>query len=211
MKKIVVALLFLILLTFSCKKKEDNSVSLAIFPMNTGNSWTYIDTVFHYYSGYVTVDTFVHKMQYYYCVSGNCGFSSTQMENPVSTVALINSDNEGNAVEILMRNDSLISRSIRYKKTPVKGEKWIFKAGVYINNNYTQYDVVEMEMTCLNTDTFIHTPAGIFKCNVYSRSPDNNADTFIDYLSPGTGLIMSYHYEGENLFTRNTLIAYTLK
>jgi hypothetical protein len=177
--------------------------------MNIKNTWTYADTIFHYFSHTIELDTLVYKFEYYNCINGYCGYSNYPIDinYPVS---FANSDTQGNLVEIGMSPDTLLYKSVYIKKNAIKGEKWTFKSAVYTNSDYTHFIIRELEMTCTNTDTLVHTPKGSFNCKAYSYSPASG-HTFIQYLSENVGVVMLKHYEGENLFRKRVLIDFYVK
>jgi hypothetical protein len=178
--------------------------------MNIGNTWTYLNTIFQQYYHEVETDTSIVKINYYYTIKNYSGFSSKPIVtgNPVS---FANTDIDENVLEFLFKSDTLVYKSIIYKRNVKKGDKWIYKTAVITNNDYSNYEIREIEMKCICTDTLISTPKGDFICNGYSHSPNNGEDTFIAYLSENVGLIEALHYEGENLFQKSVLLDYILK
>lgn len=192
---------------FSSCAKEENEVPSVIFPLNVNNAWTFVDTTYHYNTNDIETDTSRMTFDFYYNIYGFIGYSPIRKVegNPIS---LLNSDSVGNLEEYLIQSDSLIFRTIHFKKNAKKGDKWKFKTADYINGDYTKVTILESEMECIASDTTITTPKGKFVCKGYKSSPNSGRDTFISYLSVNIGLIVTLHYEGNKLFQKSTLIDY---
>jgi hypothetical protein len=207
-------LVLLILGFYAC---EENNPEFAkpIFPLSIGNSWTYEQTTYNMNTPKTT--TLKSEIKYRYTIDGQTGFSATEYVkgNPIS---LLKNDDEGNCIEYLFNTDKLVHKTVIFKKNVKKGDKWIYKSAVYSNDDYSQYEITDMEKTCIASDTIITTPKGDFKCIVFSYSPPtgvdkegNPNDVFVQFLSENIGLVKSQHYELQKLFSESILIDYTIK
>lgn len=194
----------------SCGKDENEVKPSVIFPLNVSNVWTFVDTTFHYSSHDIEIDTSKIMFDYFYEIDNFSGYSPIPIVkgNPIS---LLNTDSDGNLEEYLFKSDSLIFKTIHFKKNANKGDKWTFKTADYMNGDYTKVTILELEMECISSDTTISTPKGAFLCKGYKYSVNDGKDTFISYLSENIGLIVTLHYEGNNLFQKSTLLDYYVK
>ena len=211
--------LLILLLTTACEDKEDIIKHEApIHPIKNGYSWTYDDIR---YSGEYKDSTISEfKIQYFYTIDGIGGFSP--FENKTSDkVSLINNDESGNFIQLFFNKGKLAYKSIFYKKSAQKGESWTAKNAVYISDDYSNFEIEEIEITCVNKDTIIKTPLGNFNCIGYSYHPGGeqlNGDpnhTIINYLSENIGIVKTIHYEHDNkkkwLFREKILKDYSFK
>lgn len=210
LKKHLLVLATMSVVLVSCGEDDNDVKQSSIFPMGVNNEWTYIDSTFHYISGGIETDTFKMQLGYYYEVDGYSGYTSMQIEsgNPMS---LLNTDDAGNAEEYLFLSDTLVFRSLHYKKNAHKGETWSVKSAVYSDDDYSRVSIIEYDMKCICTDTSIHTPKGDFLCKGYSSSRNNGDDVFVDYLSENVGMVLSLHYEDGSLFTKSILLDYHIE
>jgi len=191
-------LTFLIIL-ISCRKEEERTSIVPIIPINTGNSWTYVDTTIAWNS---SVFTRTVNIGDYVNINGNKGYLLDRIDNPTlnkyNVSILVNNNADGDYVIVggYSDKDSLFINSIATKRKPREGESWTFSdlssywsTGIFGITRYTK--------TCLNVDTVINIPLGTFKCvsQIY-----NNGNVNVVYLSEGIGMIKSEQYLNENDF-----------
>ena len=211
--------LILLGIFISCGDDETEVVKQdPLYPLAVGNSWTYDNT--NYNGGNPNTTTTQTTVQSSYTIDGKTGFALSEYieGNPIS---LIKNDNNGNTVEYLFNNNKFVHNTIVFKKDVKKGDSWIRKSAVFTDDDNSQYEIEEWEMTCITSDTIITTPKGDFQCIGYSYHPggkQENGDpnhTMIDYLSEKIGLVKSLHYEHENanswLFREIVLKDYSLQ
>lgn len=210
LKKHLLVLATMSVVLVSCGEDENDVKQSSIFPMGVGNEWTYIDSTFHYISGGSETDTSKIQFGYYYEVDGNSGYSPMQIENG-APMSLLNTDDAGNVEEYLFLSDTLVFRTLHYKKDAHKGETWSVKSAVYTNDDYSRVSIIEYDMKCICADTLIHTPKGDFLCKGYSSSRDNGDDVFVEYLSENVGWVLKLHYEDGHLFTKSILLDYHIE
>ena len=194
----------------SCGKNDDKPAVVAIIPLQTGNTWTYVDSTFH--TTYLNVDTSELTIGDYVNINGTAGFKSYSFENNFHITFLSNTDDQGNFISVggYSDKDTLLTLTIQYIKSAQKGNKWAYQE-LSVNPETGIFESLPVAMTCVNADTTIHTPKGDFKCKVYSYTPDEGRDVMYHYISEGVGVIKATHYEGSRLFTTSTLIDYKLK
>lgn len=196
---------------YGCDSESDNTPSLPIYPLSEGNSWTYESRIYSYG---IDDTPRIYKLEMKaYTIDGHKGFSGQEYVKgwPIS---LLNNDDKGNCIESLFINDKLVHQTLLYKKDVKKGDKWIRKTAVYINDDYSQCRIQDREITCISVDTLISTPKGNFHCIglKYSPTPD---DTMFEFLSENVGRVFYQHYEKiygkDKLHDDLTLADYTLK
>jgi hypothetical protein len=188
-----------------------------LYPLSIGNSWTYEQTT---YTDPPQTNTNTATVNYYLTIDGQKGFSSQEYVGG-EPISLINNDEEGNCIEYLFNKDKLVHKTILFKKNVNKGDKWVYKAAVYTDYDYSQYEIRDMEKTCIASDSLIETPKGSFKCIVFSHNPGgydeqgNPQDIMIHFLSTNVGLVKYQHYENVNgnlkLLSESSLTEYTKK
>ncbi len=208
-------LMMLMLFVSSCEKEESkNDQQNPLFPLNIGNSWTYENT-----TKYGTTTT-QRSVLYSYTINGITGFALEEYEKG-EPISLFKNDKDGNLVEYLFNNDNFIHSTILYKKNVKRGDSWIYKAAVYTDDDYSEYEIEERIMTCITSDTIITTSLGDFHCIAFSYHPggtQENGDpnhTMINFLSENVGPIKIVHYEHDRgntwLFSEEILTDYSLK
>ena len=216
-------LMLVIALICSCEKEESEKTP-SIYPLNIGNSWTYLDT--SYDNGEESTGISERRIQYSHSIDNITGFAYRDyiFRNPIS---LYKNDKEGNLVEYFFDDAKLIHESVFYKKNAQKGDNWIHKFVVYeINDStgfedYDKYKIEERKINCVVSDTIITTPLDDFQCMGFSYNygePQENGEpshTMIHYLSENVGIIKVLFYEHKNgetlLFREQTLIECVIK
>jgi hypothetical protein len=215
MRKINLSLLIILgfLLMDSCKKDNSDSGQIALIPLNTGNYWILVDSTYNMDNWFV--DTSKTEVGQFISIGGYSGFLNIRNGvNQYHLNFLANNDKDGNFINVggYSDKDTMIIPSIEFKNKPYKGEIW------QSNMIYGSYDlgtlgVDTVVVSCNNLDTLINVPKGSFKCNVYefNINHDIDVDKFIYYISRGTGIVKTQHYEGKVLQSVACLIDYKLK
>lgn len=209
LKKHLLVLATISVVLVSCGEDDNDVKQSSIIPMGVGNEWTFIDSTFNYLSGESETDT--SKIQYdYYEVYGYSGYSQVSIEG-LDPISLLNTDDAGNFVEYTFLSDTLVFRTLYYKKNAHKGETWSAKTAFYTDYDYPNVTVFEYDMKCICSDTLIHTPKGDFSCKGYSYSLNNGDDVIVTYLSENVGWVLRLHYEDGHLFTKRILLDYHIE
>ena len=215
--KILLILSMFGMLITSCENDENINQS-SIYPLNVGNSWTYKEITYHKGTPYISSSSM--ELKYNYTIDGENGFTIIPYTKG-TPFALLQNDKEGNLVLCLFDADTLITKSIWFKKNAKKNDKWIFQDMYFINEENSKCFIEEKEVSCIVTDTLINTPKGKFICKGYKYHPggfdqnNNPAHTFIYYLSENIGIVKFLHYEHDfsksYLFKERLLIDYSIK
>ena len=223
------ALGMLMLSVGSCEKYPVSEQQKSLFPLNVGNSWSYNETYYNYYSGqpeYMkTVQTHVVNQ---YTIDRITVFSLSSTDFSLGDYkggepfGLCKNDEEGNTVAYLFNEDKLVHSTFLYKKNLKKGDTWVYKSAVFSDYDFSKYEIEEQTITCITSDTLITTPMGDFHCVGFMHHPGGDINpngslshTMIDFLSENVGLIKHIHYEHSGgrtyLFRERILTDYTLK
>lgn len=205
----------LLFLFISCENKETNKES-PLIPLSVGNYWIYEN---YRYGSYPKMEIVKNEIKDFITIAGQSGYIQEGYING-DLISLVNNDEEGNYIYSFFDSNKLITKSTLFKKNPKKGEKWISKSIVFSNGDYSNYDVVDEEITCIHSDTIINTPIGDFNCIGFSYHPGGfkngyPAHTFIHFITDGIGIVKLIHYEHEGnkktLFKENILSDYHIK
>jgi hypothetical protein len=188
----------------------------SLFPLTIGNTWTYDQTIRYGVPGTRITITEINS----YTIDGQTGFSTSEYIKG-QPFSLLNTDNEGNTIEYFFDKDALVHKTIFLKKNVKANDRWIYKSAVFTNDDYLNYDIVEMEMVCTTVDTLIITPKGSFHCIGFTHHPGgyNNEGqpnhTMMQYFSENIGLVKNLHYEHyqgkATLFNETVLIDYFVR
>ncbi len=215
LKSLIPILLFGILF-YSCENSNDE-IQSPIYPANIGNKWIYEETTS---ANTPNTEIVQSEVKYQYTIGGVKGFSFIEYAEG-EPISMINSDNEGNCIEYLFNKNTLVNKTIAFKKNVKKGDKWVYKPAVYTGSDYSKYKIEEREITCIASDTVIVTPKGSFHCIGYRSHPggfDSEGlpyHTMFHYLSENVGLVKQLHYEHDNgrttLFKEKVLTDYYVK
>lgn len=219
--KLFILLTLSVSVFYSCNDKlsdDEIEIQTSLFPLNIGNNWTY-DLI---YKGDNPYETEISKteIQYSYKIDGQEGFSFQEYVKG-QPISLFNNDNEGNLIESFFYSEVLVHKTIYLKNNIKEGDKWTYKSVVYTDDDYSNYDIEEQEMTCISSDTLISTPYGDYHCKGISYHPGGMQEdgtpnhTFIIYASPNIGIVKVLHYEHNGgktyLFTEKILTDHTVK
>jgi hypothetical protein len=209
MNRITLFILTIVLLV-SCEPNDDKKTVTPLFPLQTGNTWTFIDSVFS--SSGLRTDTTNLTIGEYVEIAGYKGYTLPLGQNSFHIKFLAQNDENGNFINIggYSDVDTLLVSSVEFKKNAVKGESWIYK-NVSVTPDDGYFESRDLVMTCLATDTIIKTPKGNIVCTSFSYSPNSGEDIFINYISEGVGIIKTEHYELNKLYNTRTIIDYDLK
>ena len=125
-RKFLILAAFSIFLNYtSCKNYKVEASIISIIPTNTGNTWTYVDSIFN--TG-ISVDTSISKVGDSVNINGKKGFNIYPTYNPHNISFIFCNDKEGNYLILggYSDRDSLFITSIKFKRNAKKGETWYF-------------------------------------------------------------------------------------
>jgi hypothetical protein len=169
----------------SCSIEESLESVDQIYPIRTGNAWTYLRTQVFEDSIFAS-DTIQMKVGKKTKVKGVSGYSFDNHEI-FDLLFLVENDKYGNYITYGCYNDSflLFDRSIRFKLHAKKNERWNYESCSW--GWYTGTKFYHNQMKCLSVDTLVTVLGKEYNCMLFRES----ADDFIRYsfLSVNIGLI----------------------
>jgi hypothetical protein len=168
-----------------------------IYPIKTGNTWTYERTSYIEDSLYLTdtIDMVVGQRVTVDGLSGYSfdnkemfdGYSFDNMEIFDGVLFLVDNDTYGNFITYGCYKDSFsrVDRSIRFKLKATKNGSWYYHGFSW--GWYTGTIITSNLMECLSTDTLISTPKADFHCMAFRESYPLGER--YSYLSTNVGLV----------------------
>jgi hypothetical protein len=217
MRSLIVPLAVFIVGVFfiSCKEEEPISKVKSIFPVESGNSWTYIDSFIS--EGCWLFDTSVLNVGEKRTINGVTGylFTGGSHANPYQCVEMAVNDEDGNFIYLggFSSIDTLILSSMMLKNNAMLNEKWTYYQ-VECSPDYGLFHINDtVEITCIQKDTIINTIKGDFVCDVYTYDFNAGGDlrTVKDYVSLGVGIVKEVASEYGREIRRRILIDYKVK
>lgn len=217
MKKSILLLAAICAIPFmSCKDDNDESESSAVLcPFAVGNTWTY-----KVEGKYVKVKQLTQTIEKSYTDDGKTGFSYDKDLSTDNGFALRNTDSDGSIVELRFKKGHFVDQSVIYKKNAKEGETYKAQVATFSDDD-TDYELEEMNMTCVKRDTSITVAAGTFNCICYCMTVYDDgelSDKFYEYYAYNVGLIKNTRYEFPTsnksdsvMMTQYTLSSYQLK
>jgi len=213
-------LLGALILVGSCAKNDPpvDKQQKPLFPLSIGNNWSYVET---FYDGdYTDSQTDQLNVLGSYTIDGITGFALNEYKKGYP-ISLLENDKEGNLVEHFFNNDKLVHTTILFKKNVKKGDSWAYKDVVYSDSTHSSaYNIEDVIVTCVTTDTIITVPKGDFHCIgfSYDEGKQSNGDpenTIFYFLSENIGLvkyILYEHADGMTYYSYDRVLTnYTLK
>lgn len=190
-------LFFLLAGLTSCDSNEVEESNDFIYPLKTGNTWTYERTSYIDDSLYLT-DTINMVVGQRITVDGFSGysfdnkeifdgFSFDNMEIFDGVSFLVDTDKYGNFITYGCYLDSFscVDKSIRFKLNATKNESWYYHGFSW--GWYTGIITTTNPTKCISTDTLISTPRADFHCMAFRESYPLGER--YSYLSINVGLV----------------------
>ena len=169
----------------SCVINDGDDSDDQIYPIKTGNTWTYERTLFVNDNVYLidTIDIVVGNRT---TIDGNTGFSFDNNEIP-GLLFLVDNDKYGNFITYGCYDDtfSRMDESVRFRLNTKINTSWFYHGFSW--GWYTGTIITSNQVKCLSTDTLISTPKDDFHCMAFREwLPDGKR---YSYLSVNVGLV----------------------